>query len=45
MTQQLGDVQEISCAAAEIEDAPGTRQIEFDLANPTNIDSDPTVEI
>ena len=45
MTQQLGYVEEISCAAAQIEDAFGTRQIEFDLANPANIDSDPTVEI
>ena len=45
MTQQLGYVEEISCAAAQIEDAFGTRQIEFDLANPANIDSDPAVEI
>lgn len=45
MTQQLGYVQEISCAAAKIEDAPGTRQIELDLANSPYVDSDPTVEI
>jgi len=45
MTQQLGYVQEISCAAAKIEDASGTRQIEFDLANSPDVDSDPTVEI
>ena len=45
MTQQLGDVQEISCAAAEIEDAPGTRQIELGLTNSPNVDSDPAVEI
>jgi len=45
MTQQLGYVQEISCAAAEIEDASGTRQIEFGLANSPDVDSDPTVEI
>jgi hypothetical protein len=45
MTQQLSYVQKISCAAAEIEDALGTRQIEFDLANSPDIDSDPTVEI
>ena len=45
MTQQLGDVEKVSCAAAKIEDAPGTRQIEFDVANSPNVDSDPTVEI
>ena len=45
MTQQLGYVQEISCAAAKIEDASGTRQIEFRLANSPDVDSDPTVEI
>ncbi len=45
MTQQLGDVEKISCATAKIQDAPGTRQIEFDLANPPNVNSDPAVEI
>jgi hypothetical protein len=45
MTQQLGDVQEISCAAAQVEDALGTGQIEFDLANSPNVDPDPTIEI
>ena len=45
MTQQLGYVEEVSCAAAKIEDAPGTRQIELDLANSPDVDSDPTVEI
>ena len=45
MTQQLGYVQEVSCAAAKIENAPGTRQIEFGLANSPDIDSDPTIEI
>ena len=45
MTQQLRNVQEISCAAAEIEDALGTRQIEFGLANSPDVDSDPTIEI
>ena len=45
MTQQLGYVEKISCAAAKIEDALGTRQIEFDLANSSDVDSDPTLEI
>src|SRR4030095_10132634 len=45
MTQQLGYVEKISCAADKIEDALGTRQIEFDLANSPNVDSNPPVEI
>jgi hypothetical protein len=45
MTQQLGYVEEISRAAAKIENALGARQIEFDLANSPNVDSDPAVEI
>ena len=44
MTQQLGYVQEISCAAAKIKDALGTRQIELYLANSPYVDSDPTIE-
>jgi hypothetical protein len=45
MTQELGYIEEISCAAAKIEDALGTRQIELDLANSPYVDSDPTIEI
>src|ERR1700730_12419981 len=45
MTQQLGYVEEISRAAAKIENALGARQIEFDLANSPNVDSDPAIEI
>jgi len=45
MTEKLGYEEKISCAAAKIENALGTRQIEFDLTDPPNIDSDPTVEI
>ncbi len=45
MTQQLGNIEEISCAAAKIEDALGARQIEFDLTNSSNVDSDPAVEL
>src|SRR4029077_7375201 len=45
MTQELGYVQEISRAAAKIENAPGTRQIEFGLANSPDVYSDPTIEI
>ena len=45
MTEQLSYIEEISCTAAKIEDALGTGQIEFDLANSANVDSDPAVEI
>jgi hypothetical protein len=45
MTKQLRYVEKISCTAAKIEDAPGTRQIEFDLANSPNVDSNPPIEI
>src|ERR1044072_1296509 len=45
MTQQLGNVAKVSRAAAKIEDAFGTRQIELCLANSPNVDSDPTVQI
>ncbi len=45
MTEQLGYVEKISRAAAKIEDVLGTRQIEFNLANSSNVDSDPAIEI
>jgi len=45
VTEQLGYVEKISCAAAKIEDTLGTRKIEFHLANSSNIDSDPPIEI
>jgi hypothetical protein len=45
MTQELRDVEKVSCAAAEIENALGTRQVEFKLANPSDIHTDPTIEI
>ena len=45
MTEELRDVEKVSCAAAQIENALGTRHVEFKLANPPDIDSDPTIEI
>ncbi len=45
VTEKLRDVEEVSCAAAEIENPLRTRQIEFKLANPADVDSDPTLEI
>jgi hypothetical protein len=45
MTQELRDVEKVSCAAAQIENPLRTRQVEFKLANPPDINSDPTIEI
>lgn len=45
MAEQLGYVEEISRAAAQIENAPGTGQVELGLTNSPNVDSDPTVQI
>ena len=45
MTEQLRDVEKVSCAAAQIENALWTRHVEFKLANPPNVNSDPTIEI
>ena len=45
MTEQLRNVEEISCAAAQIEDALRARQVEFDFANSTDVNFNPAVEI
>jgi hypothetical protein len=45
MTEELRDVEKVSCAAAEIENPLGTRQVEFELANPSDVNSDPAIEI
>ncbi len=45
MTEQLRDVEKVSCAAAEIENLLWSRQIEFKLANSADVDSDPAFEI
>ena len=45
MTEELRDVEKVSCTAAQIENALGTRHVEFKLANPPDINSDPTIEI
>ena len=45
MTQELGDVEKISCAAAEIQNPFRSRQIEFKLTDPADIDFDPTLQI
>jgi len=45
MPEQLGDVEKISSAAAEIEDALSARQIELDVTNAANVYGDPAVEI
>ena len=45
MTKELRDVEKVSCAAAEIENPLGTRHVEFELANPSDVNSDPAIEI
>jgi len=45
MTEQLRDVEKVPCAAAQIENPLGTRQVEFELANPSDVNSDPAIEI
>jgi hypothetical protein len=45
MTQELRDVEKVPCAAAQIENALGTSQVEFKLANTSDIDSDPAIKI
>src|SRR5260370_23161606 len=43
--EQLCDVQKIPCAAAKVEDALAAQQIEFNFANPANVDVDPAFEV
>jgi hypothetical protein len=45
MTEELRNVEKVSSAAAQIENALGTRHVEFKLANPPDVNSDPTIEI
>jgi hypothetical protein len=45
MTEDLRDVEKVSCAAAQIENPLGTRHVEFKLANPPDVNSDPAIEI
>ena len=45
MTEELRDVEKVSCAAAQIENALGPRQVELKLANPPVVNPDPTIEI
>ena len=45
VTEELRDVEKVSCAAAQIENPLRTCQVEFKLANPSDVNSDPAVEI
>jgi len=45
MTEQLRNVEEVSCAAAEIQNPFRSRQIEFKLTDPADIDFNPTLQI
>ena len=45
MTKQLRDIKKVSCATAQIENLFGPRQVEFKLANPPDVNSDPAIKI
>jgi len=45
MTEELRNVEEVSCAAAEVQNPLWARQIEFKRANPADVNSDPTLKI
>jgi hypothetical protein len=45
MTQKLCDVEEVSCAAAQIQNLTGTGNVELKLADPADVNSNPAVEI
>jgi hypothetical protein len=45
MTEELRNVEEVSCAAAEIQNPFRSRQIEFKLTDPADIDFNPTLQI
>ncbi len=45
VAERLGDVEEISRAAAKVENALPARQIELDVTNAADVDRDPAVEI
>ena len=45
VAKQPADVEEESRAAAQIQNAPRSRQIELDLADTANVDADPTIQV
>jgi len=45
MTEELRDVEKVSCAGSPDRNAPWDRHVEFKLRNPADVDSDPTIEI
>ena len=45
MTEQLRNVEEVSCPAAEVQNPLWARQIEFERANPADVNFDPTLKI
>ena len=45
MAEQLRNVEEVPCAAAEIKNALRARQIELERANPADVNSDPALKI
>jgi hypothetical protein len=45
MTEELRNIEKVSCAAAQIENPLGTRHVEFELANPSDVNCNPAIEI
>jgi hypothetical protein len=45
MAEELRDIEKVPCAATQIENALGTRHVEFKLANPPDVNFDPMVKI
>src|SRR6266480_2651323 len=44
-TEELRNVEEVPCSAAEVQNPLRSRQIEFERANPADVNSDPTLKI
>jgi len=44
MTKELCDIKKVSCATAQIENLFGPRDVEFKLANPPDVHSNPAIE-
>jgi hypothetical protein len=45
MTEELRNVEKISCAAAQVENLDGTCQVKLKLANPPDVNPNPPIEI
>jgi hypothetical protein len=45
MTEKLRDIKKVSCAATQIENLFGSREVEFKLPNPPDVHSNPAIKI